>query len=98
MSGVVAENKVRKFKILPFGHRREHLAAYVPNIKEQASLRTGFFSLFSSLSLSRSANSIRSVGSENSAGSSMRLARLSSRVQINGSAPRVGRWPVSCSS
>lgn len=62
MSGVVAENKVRKFKILPFGHRREHLAAYVPNIKEQASLRTGFFSLFSSLSLSFSLREFYPLG------------------------------------
>lgn len=89
----VTRSKVRKLETLPFGHRREHLAAYVPNIKGRTSPQADLYLPFS---LCKFSLCPRLGGSENSAESPMRLARLSLSVEINGSAPRVGRWSVSC--
>lgn len=75
----VAKNKVRKFETLPFGHRREHLAAYVPNIKER-----NVFGLSISLFRKFRVPLGRRASFENSAESPMRFtARLSSSVQWN---------------
>lgn len=93
MSEEAARNKVRKLETLPFGHRYEHLATYVPNIKERTSPQVGLHLPFS---LCKFSLCPRLGGPENSAESPMRLARLSFGVEINGSAPRVGRWSVSC--
>lgn len=92
----VAKNKVRKFETLPFGHRREHLGSICAKYKRtNASLRADHF-LSLSLSLSHRKFRVRSEGLENFADSPVRPARLFSSVQINGSAPRVGRRLVSC--
>lgn len=83
----VTRNKVRKLETLPFGHRREHLAAYVPNIKGWTSPQAGLYLPFSFCKFSLC---LRLGDPKNSAESPMRLARLSLSVEINGSAPHVG--------
>lgn len=77
MSEEAARNKVRILETLPFGHRREHLVAYVPDIKERTSPQVGLYLPFS---LCKFCLCPRLRGLENSAESPMRLARLSSKL------------------